>query len=44
MFLGFQDELALRYGHDRQQMLNVAWNANATVIRAWIGWDKIRAT
>jgi len=41
MFVGLQDELALRYGHDRQQMLNVAWHANATVLRAWIEWDKI---
>ena len=44
MFVGFQDELALRYGHDRQQMLDVAWHANATVIRAWIEWDKIAPT
>src|SRR5262249_46858983 len=44
MFVGLQDELALRYGHDRQQWLNVAWHANATVIRAWIEWDKIAPT
>ena len=44
MYVGLQDELALRYGHDRQQMLDVAWHANATVIRAWIEWDKIAPT
>src|SRR4051812_28348035 len=44
MFVGFQDELALRYSHDRENMLDVAWHANATVIRAWIEWDKLAPT
>jgi hypothetical protein len=44
MFVGLQDELALRYGPDRGNMLNVAWKANATVLRAWIEWDKLAPT
>jgi polysaccharide biosynthesis protein PslG len=44
MFVGLQDDLALRYRHDRDRWLDVAGQTNAGVIRAWIEWGKIAPT
>ena len=44
MFVGLQDDLALRYSHDRDRWLDVAAQSHAGVIRAWIEWGKIAPT
>lgn len=44
MYVGFQDDPSFRWRPDRQQLLDRAREANATVIRATVYWSQVAPT
>ncbi len=44
MWVGFQDDPSFRWVHDRESLVDLAADANATVIRTTVDWPKVAST